>query len=46
MTYTSQDGQDKFVLEYLNEIINDPTFEHHKDRLTDNYNFFMGKLNQ
>lgn len=33
-------------LEYLNEIINDPIFEHHKNRLTDNYNFFMGKLNQ
>jgi hypothetical protein len=33
-------------LDYLNEIINDPTFEGHKGRLTDNYNFFMEKLNQ
>ena len=32
-------------LEYLKEIINDPTFEHHKNRLTKNYNFFMQKLN-
>jgi hypothetical protein len=32
-------------LEYLKEIINDPTFEHHKNRLTENYNFFMQKLN-
>jgi tetratricopeptide (TPR) repeat protein len=31
-------------LKYLNEIINDPTFDEHKNRLTDNYNFFMEKL--
>jgi tetratricopeptide (TPR) repeat protein len=33
-------------LDYLNEIINDSTFEGHKGRLTDNYNFFMEKLNK
>ena len=29
---------------YLNGIINDPLFENHKERLTDNYNYFMEKI--
>ena len=29
---------------YLNDIINDPLFENHKERLTDNYNYFMEKI--
>ena len=32
-------------LKYLMEIIEDPSFSIHKERLNDNYNFFMGKLN-
>jgi len=33
-------------LSYLNEIINDPTFSHHKERLDQNHQFFLGKLEE
>ena len=31
-------------LSYLMEIIDNPLFSHHKERLTDNYNFFIEKM--
>jgi tetratricopeptide (TPR) repeat protein len=33
-------------LSYLMEIINNPSFSHHKQRLDDNYKFFMEKINK
>jgi hypothetical protein len=33
-------------LSYLMEIINNPSFSHHKQRFDDNYKFFMEKINQ
>lgn len=33
-------------LYFLNSIITDPLFESHKERLTQNFNFFMDRINE
>jgi glycosyltransferase involved in cell wall biosynthesis len=33
-------------LSYLMEILDNPLFSHHKERLTDNYNFFIEKMGE